>query len=911
MSSGGGGGMPSAVDRILSAGGGGGGGGSGRAGGGTARIRRSLSIGSTGSRSTCSSSNASSSTGTGGGASIGGGRMMKGMRRAAAIGGIGRGAGGVRQQQVAVGTGSKRARALQQLAAKRTGRHVRAANRGTHSSNGVATAGDTTGRYCRTNTPGGATHSAMAAVTPGVSIPAHDNTMQRLDPSSRRDKSIRVAFRIPSVGGQDRRNAATMGVLDLDVPLSAPLAASRGTNLVPVRLVALPGGSREATTDAGSATTRSLPLFFGETNQSEHPERITDRMVADIVQSNDGYDVVQSAGGTELVGGTSSSVVPMSIETINMMLLGLGCGILLQEEDDGGGICCVYQPTSIDTASLFVVQSSPHEATGVGRQRRIVADGLEQTMVKAHAATGRDEGSLRPPWEALAQQDIHSEGEDEELEEPRPLEELAPGTADRHNVRGDNAEKQADDNAAPPEPISLTELAEAYETCLGTGEPAPASIATHLLPRYLASNEAQGAAVYDVLRSEEMIPSKDKVIFEVRDGLVSGDAEQREGLVRLVSAQVMLRLALLLHGGDSYLTWYNEAFADNDSSSSKPRKKKKRKSKKSKDASTNANSTDFFNQDITALLSCVQFALPTTLTFSAFLKDVVATPFAAKLSDTVAALYDYFEFDVPSIDQDEVVNEGKDDDSFSNAKVMSADERTKGTRSKGTSFPLLEESLKSDDDPENSKDIDNANEESEAKDLDSPLFKREPVGLARKSDNPLLADGKSTYVGSHFSNKLTNMSDLFREVAVPVAPIVRNKKRPTGEDNAAAASSTSSTSSRKRLRLASTGVVNNRENAPNLPAPEKTKVVTKTAARPFAAKTAPKPVAVSTTSSTGSRYREIVKETPSRPSRKKRSASADALLSPSPFPGTPARGPQRHPAHLVAEAALAAARKKK
>ena len=285
---------------------------------------------------------------------------------------------------------------------------------------------------------------------------------------------------------------------------------------------------------------------------------------------------------------------------------------------------------------------------------------------------------------------------------------------------------------------------------------------------------------------------------------------------------------------------------------------------------------------------------------------MVASPFVDTLGDMVRALFDYFEVDVPDA---EVPRSPSDADATADTAPTNIVQLQSEAKS-GVAFPLLEESLKSEINAEH------ANEEKPegAKDPDSPLFRLGSVDLSRKSSNPLLANGKHTYIGSHFSNKLTNMSDLFREVEVPVAPAqsASGRKRERPRETTAGTNDFDLTepSSRSLLKKMSRPLGSPSDTAGDTPALSKAPPPnSKTErSRPFAA--ASRLSSESSADANNARngtVRNIVKETPMKPSRRSRIFGTGSVV-----PETPGRQPERHSAHLVAEvSALAAARKKK
>lgn len=401
-------------------------------------------------------------------------------------------------------------------------------------------------------------------------------------------------------------------------------------------------------------------------------------------------------------------------------------------------------------------------------------------------------------------------------------------------------------------------------------------------------------------------------MFEVRDGLAPTD--RREGLVRLVSAQVMIRLGLLVHGQEDFLGWYRDSFAgeadDGDVLAAKASKKKGKKKRKKSKNSPSSSPADFFQQQITELLSCVQFALPTTQTFADFLKEVVALPFGETLSETVGALFDYFEVDVPNVEAakgEDHEDHDRHDTKFANETMESGHSAPllQSEAKSGVAFPLLEESLKNEMNDESNK----SEKAEEAVDPDSPIFRRGSVDLARKSSNPLLANGKHTYIGSHFSNKLTNMSDLFREVEVPRASYqstTNGKKERIAETLAGTKDVAGQSSPLLKKRPRPSSISSSADG--DLPAPSKTdsQQSKKATPRPFAPATKPDFESSSGPNRHQNNDRCIVKETPMKPSRRSRIFGAGSVV-----PETPQ--PQRQSTHhLVAEvAALAAARNKK
>ena len=873
---------------------------------------------------------------------------------------------------VSVNTGSRRARALQQLAAKRTRKsssassaslttdsshnaisdNMKATPKSTAGSRRVslgttpvssssassrrptADASSSAGGSNNTATPrtdpdwssGRSTRSALgyggAAVTPAAEQVTTASTAKsqhdgrygsaciriHLPPSSATATAapdggvgvlgMRIISRTDRTG-----NAVAVTTKNSILPPSSPQPLQQ---LKPVRLVPLHG-------ENGALDRRyALPFLFGSNENGYDMNGGNDQDVESICDEiwgrGDRCTVVENVG---LEGGDIS----LSLTTVNVLLLGMDAAILLRRchlgdmdvrrgNDPRRGYC-LYQPTSVSGGDLFVV---PDTVTNVANnEEKIAAASVDTTAVAA----------------------IDENDDRQEIEMPNHMEE------DEDTVTRASVEETAqhdDDVARPPaspsppasplQPLSLSELSEAYENCIGeSGEPSPSDVATGLLPRYLLSENVKAAkassslaSVYDVIRSEGLLPSKEKVVFEVRDGLAATD--RREGLVRLVSAQVMIRLGLLVHGQDDFLGWYQNSFgqeADDDVLAAKTskKKKKKKKSKKSTSSRSVSSPTEFFREQITELLSCVQFALPTTQTFADFLKEIVAVPFEGTLSETVSALFNYFEVEVPDIEA--AIGEYHDDANRPDAEaaddmiVLGHSAPLQSEAKGGVSFPLLEESLKCEMDDESKKE----QKTEKATDPDSPLFRRGSVDLARKSSNPLLANGKHTYIGSHFSNKLTNMSDLFREIEVPRASpqsMPSDKNERIGETLAGTKDMTDPSSRllKKRPRPSSiSSFADGDLSSSSKIDPQQSKKATP---RPFAPATKSGFESSSGANRNHDNDRYIVKETPMKPSRRSRIFGTGSIV-----PETPARQPQRHSTHhLVAEvAALAAARNKK
>ena len=793
---------------------------------------------------------------------------------------------------VSVGTGSRRARALQQLAAKR-GRKVTAGFNSTNSSMLGLIGG--AGTTATTTTPrAGAAAGGRRRVSLGTTPLANATAT----PARRRDSEISVQFPAGAAGAVGALRLRIASRVDR---AGRPVSEDDDDNMMalelrPVRLVPLQGGEQ-------SAAAAPLSVLFHNVDADGDDDGDAAIAWEDIRKGGDRCTVVEA-------DDPPATTVPLSLPTVNVLLLGMGAGMLLRRRQDRAGAAgeegyCFYQPTSVTGGDLYVVPDA-------------AAPTKNGTSGSTANCTESVTASVPPSNGDMTSDAIEIEEED-----------MIPASADPTGKADDYTARPSSPPPTPPpttplQPIALSELADAYENCIGeSGDPSPSDVGGDLLPRYLASEEvvaarasASLASVYDGLRSEGMLPSKDRVVFEVRDGLAAADRRE-EGLVRLVSAQVMIRLGLLAHGGDAYLGWYQDSFGDElvDGDASAPRrgakKTKKKNRKKSKKSSSPSACTpaEFFQGQITELLSCVQFALPTTQTFSDFLNEAVASPFVDALGGMVRALFDYFEVDVPDA---EIPDGDKRSDAEATTDTVPKNISPLQSEARGgVAFPLLEESLKREIDDEH------ANEEKPeaAKDPDSPLFRLGSVDLSRKNSNPLLANGKHTYIGSHFSNKLTNMSDLFREVEVPDASAqsASGKKRERPRETTAGTNDFDLTepSSRSLLKKRSRPMGSPGDAAGDTPKLSKAHPPdSKTErSRPFAAATklSSESSSAGTNNVRNGSVRNIVKETPMKPSRRSRIFGFDSVV-----PETPGRQPERHPAHLVAEvSALAAARKKK
>ena len=584
--------------------------------------------------------------------------------------------------------------------------------------------------------------------------------------------------------------ALHVDAISSDSPVSEGNPLEPGAILRAIRVVPLVGG-------AGSGSGQSLPFFglagdcgrdsgrgirsgSGGGSGGLDPAWLDGIVTEESLRGADkGKVVVQVEPSDCKRSPQETDSIELSVDTANALLLAMDAGLLVVEESGPGDAksrcrdeeqrqtvrnAYLYRPSGIKTAAIIALGPKPND-------RRKVASGEARISARVSANNAAKGEGRKDQVKHISRTASSEEGKD---------------------ASAIDGAMQAEANHPGPDfapPISLEAMVEAYEACLSRSDPTdPATLATKTIPYYfLEGNVAQRC--HD-LRSRGLLPSRDRIVFEVRDGIatsgVRGDSEDERGnLVLLVTAQVVLRLGLLTSGGEALLSWYHDSYASADDLAGKKEKQsaKKAKRKKKRIKGPVIGPRDFFIQDVTSLLSCVQFALPPSQPFSDFLDEKIGSPFAAtKIGDVVAAIYEYFEIDMPNPGerQEGTVAEETLTSLSESVKPAAGFDAMLDTSLSLHAVENVDKAEGGTADLTGTADGGAAASDTEWK---APSMLVHSMHLtAKRSSNPLLAGGKGHYIGSHFSNTLTNAVDLFREVTVPPSAST-TAKRPNSSDH--------------------------------------------------------------------------------------------------------------------------------
>lgn len=188
---------------------------------------------------------------------------------------------------------------------------------------------------------------------------------------------------------------------------------------------------------------------------------------------------------------------------------------------------------------------------------------------------------------------------------------------------------------------------------------------------------------------------------------------------------------------------------------------------------------------IESLLSLVRFSLPASIDFVTIFNENIVSPFIDSVPHIVGDISDSFDIVIPSksaatpsmktsdglkTDTDKPISKLSRTSSISKkfSFLTSVSEEEKYTK---TESDVKESSMEFGSVPtkQNSfsrtTSIASSTSESSNKHFSVQSLIKRSGSLQRRnsSRNPLLADGKKTYLGSHFNTKLSNMSSLFRQ----------------------------------------------------------------------------------------------------------------------------------------------------
>lgn len=251
---------------------------------------------------------------------------------------------------------------------------------------------------------------------------------------------------------------------------------------------------------------------------------------------------------------------------------------------------------------------------------------------------------------------------------------------------------------------------------------------------------------------------------------------------------------------------------DNTKSKGKGSKKKKKSKKKNKshDKQPNASPRDSLVEDVRLLMELAPYVLPPSLDFAQWLKDTLTLGFRQPIPDYGTELFDHFEIELA--ESIALKRSGTDTSRRSELSEVShsplkgnaarknnlsittsaspkkkvSDKRNKRQQAYFASLATEEEKASSSNSNAAPDDetatitgslstVTSTSKASSMREKDDTILLKTSVSLTAtvpaKKSNPFLKDSaRGSYVGSHFSSNLSNISTLFREVKVPTKP---------------------------------------------------------------------------------------------------------------------------------------------
>ena len=188
---------------------------------------------------------------------------------------------------------------------------------------------------------------------------------------------------------------------------------------------------------------------------------------------------------------------------------------------------------------------------------------------------------------------------------------------------------------------------------------------------------------------------------------------------------------------------------------------------------------------IGSLLSLVRLNLPPNAGFSTFFHENIVSPFLLSLPSVVHDISDSFDISLPV---DKNAPKSRDSSLKQNSNPSSSNSKLTRQNSRLRSFSFLTSPPEKDHyvNTESKKRINSKipiqprvnfasntspstlsrssfQSNSQMKISDQSIFKIGTLNRKNTSRNPLLADGRRKFIGSHFNTKLSNISSLFRE----------------------------------------------------------------------------------------------------------------------------------------------------
>ena len=189
------------------------------------------------------------------------------------------------------------------------------------------------------------------------------------------------------------------------------------------------------------------------------------------------------------------------------------------------------------------------------------------------------------------------------------------------------------------------------------------------------------------------------------------------------------------------------------------------KSRRKKDKSVSS-----FIDQLFALLTQAAFHMSPD-SIANFLADTLITPYASLFPNIVTELYDRFEL-TPALPE-AIKKRIKDRQQIKTRKSTIASKHLYRSNSTSSLTTLLEKRRVSDN-------VESQCQKGKGKAVQTerePSIFRSSVSLVGKhlSRNPMLKSGQRRYIGGHFTDKLSNVSELFREVKQAPSLLPRNR----------------------------------------------------------------------------------------------------------------------------------------
>mmetsp|Transcript_5863 Transcript_5863/g.8516 ORF Transcript_5863/g.8516 Transcript_5863/m.8516 type:complete len:581 (+) Transcript_5863:70-1812(+) len=287
--------------------------------------------------------------------------------------------------------------------------------------------------------------------------------------------------------------------------------------------------------------------------------------------------------------------------------------------------------------------------------------------------------------------------------------------------------------------LELDDVSLAYKTCTETNNPSPKDLVTSLVPQHLLleSNLIDKVSLKNLLSKIWVSPQT------LKEELRKPDRDNNT-LLRQIQIQSLLRLQLLAMDRDMFANVYEKKLLG---------RKKRRKLV-----------TSIFETlmcEIVTILESASFLLDVTnTTLHEFFSDIFPASIYCSIPDLMQELFDSFECPNPFIQaEDKHVKETFTDE---------VEER----KQKQTKKPLAPPQKKGPS-PKKVRAVHFHHND---------LITQSVNLTATKRPNPLVKNGKATYIGSHFSTKLANIGAHYHEVPSFRTKLQKNTVTPNNKD---------------------------------------------------------------------------------------------------------------------------------